>query len=70
MCLRLQIALSSSEVVQHDRRSARDPMVTARMPEDRPKNIKNLLQLSRNFKAICTCMCTPVVPTAERSSIR
>eukprot|EP00972_Heterocapsa_arctica_P105582 15555290-Heterocapsa_arctica.AAC.1 len=38
-------------------------MVIARMPEDRSKTFENLPKLTKTFKAIYTCMCTPVGPT-------
>eukprot|EP00972_Heterocapsa_arctica_P106975 15758896-Heterocapsa_arctica.AAC.1 len=39
-------------------------MAMARMPEDRSKTVnKQQHTLSNTFKAIYTCMCTPVGPT-------
>eukprot|EP00972_Heterocapsa_arctica_P074676 11020151-Heterocapsa_arctica.AAC.1 len=59
-----QDCLSSSDAVQNDQRSARNPMVIAGMPEDRSKTFKNLQKQTKTFKAIYTCTCTPVGPTA------
>eukprot|EP00972_Heterocapsa_arctica_P002073 296538-Heterocapsa_arctica.AAC.1 len=67
MSLRLRIGLSSSDVVQNDRRFVRKLMVMARMPEDPSKTFKHLKQPSNNFKAMYACTCTPVGPTDNNS---
>eukprot|EP00972_Heterocapsa_arctica_P045194 6671540-Heterocapsa_arctica.AAC.1 len=41
-------------------------MAIARMPEDRSKSFKNIQQPLTTFKAIYTCMCTPVGRTEFR----
>eukprot|EP00972_Heterocapsa_arctica_P048466 7144091-Heterocapsa_arctica.AAC.1 len=43
--------ISSSELVQNDQGSARNVMVTARMPEDRSKTIKNFQTLYNNLQS-------------------
>eukprot|EP00972_Heterocapsa_arctica_P025029 3688972-Heterocapsa_arctica.AAC.1 len=40
MCLKLKLGLSSSYLLQSDKRSARNLMVIARMPENRSKTIE------------------------------
>eukprot|EP00972_Heterocapsa_arctica_P040464 5960834-Heterocapsa_arctica.AAC.1 len=45
-------------------------MVMARMPEDRSKTFRNLQTPSKTFKAMYTCMCTPVGPTDDYSKYR
>eukprot|EP00972_Heterocapsa_arctica_P115371 16447365-Heterocapsa_arctica.AAC.1 len=52
MLLRLRIGLSSSYVVQHDQRSARNLMVIARMPRDRSKTFTNLQQPSSSSRSL------------------
>eukprot|EP00972_Heterocapsa_arctica_P085685 12627204-Heterocapsa_arctica.AAC.1 len=49
----LKIGLSSSDVVQKYKRSARNLMVIARMPEDRRKPLKNLQKPSRPYTPRC-----------------
>eukprot|EP00972_Heterocapsa_arctica_P056721 8373370-Heterocapsa_arctica.AAC.1 len=46
-------------------------VVMERMPEDRSKTFKNSLKqkLLKAFKAIYTCMCTPVGPTLLRGEL-
>eukprot|EP00972_Heterocapsa_arctica_P096564 14247259-Heterocapsa_arctica.AAC.1 len=56
MLLRLRIGLSSSDVVQHYQRYARNLMVIARMPEDRPKTLKtfkNRQKPSKPYTPVC-----------------
>eukprot|EP00972_Heterocapsa_arctica_P069422 10258312-Heterocapsa_arctica.AAC.1 len=47
--MRLKIGFSSSDVVQNDWHSARNLMVIARMPEDRPKTGP----LNTDLEAVC-----------------
>eukprot|EP00972_Heterocapsa_arctica_P005777 854039-Heterocapsa_arctica.AAC.1 len=69
MLLRLKIRLSSSDVVQNDQRAARNKMVTARMPEDPSKIVETVNNFKKTFKAIYTCMRTPVWPTETNCNI-
>eukprot|EP00972_Heterocapsa_arctica_P107520 15839431-Heterocapsa_arctica.AAC.1 len=66
MLLKLKLGLSSLYFVQNDKRSARNLVVIARMPEDRSNTVNNLQTLSTTFKAIYTCMCAPVGPTDSK----
>eukprot|EP00972_Heterocapsa_arctica_P061669 9094465-Heterocapsa_arctica.AAC.1 len=50
MFLRLQVGLSSSEFVPTDQRSARNPMMIARTPEDRSKTFKNRQKPSKRSR--------------------
>eukprot|EP00972_Heterocapsa_arctica_P038739 5709629-Heterocapsa_arctica.AAC.1 len=46
---------SQAYVVQNYKRSARNLMVMARMPEDRSKTFKTIQTPSKTFKAIYPC---------------
>eukprot|EP00972_Heterocapsa_arctica_P079550 11723856-Heterocapsa_arctica.AAC.1 len=52
MLLRLKIGLSSSDVSHNYKRSARNIMVIAGMPEDRSKTINNFQTPSNTFNSL------------------